>query len=268
MSNTSLLLKRLVKRGDIISIDQGVLKIIPKSGTSIPNKWWNDNREKLINEIITLTNTNAFVYQNYTTGRYSSHKAEGATLQFENILQKTPFYTIFNVYLTRSRNTTFGKKGDPLPGKQFRVGKRSLFYKFWSKSGLTPPIRMSFFHDYMGNLKSIIFTGVVSNAHPERLDCSSLIPLDITCQQIKTTLETSKKTHTRHTSTPYKQSSTHNEPTALHKDVTTKVCNHSISQQEVTTTRDTPIYSRPTIRPQDQTVDEWIADYGNHESLH
>ena len=45
-------------------------------------------------------------------------------------------YAVFNADLTRQRNTTTAKAGALLPKGQFRIGKRSHFYKFWMGTGL------------------------------------------------------------------------------------------------------------------------------------
>ena len=62
--------------------------------------------------------------------------------------------------LHRLRTTKRYAAGDPLPNNQFRIGKRHEFYKLWKRLGLKMPPRLSSFHDYMGNLKSCVLSGL------------------------------------------------------------------------------------------------------------
>lgn len=102
-------------------------------------------------------------YLSYSTGRYFNGRQAGITLSFESEASGRDYYAIFNAELDRLRVTKKHAAGDPLPDKQFRVGRRYEFFKFWKRTGLPIPSRLSSFHDYMGNLKSCTFQGLARN---------------------------------------------------------------------------------------------------------
>ena len=99
-------------------------------------------------------------YISYSAGRYHKGLNAGITLSFESERTGNFYYTIFNVELNRLRTTKRYAAGDPLPKNQFRVGKRHEFYKLWNRLGLKMPPRLSSFHDYMGNLKPCVLSGL------------------------------------------------------------------------------------------------------------
>ena len=99
-------------------------------------------------------------YISYSSGRYSNGRHSGITLAFESEETGNIYYAIFNVELHRLRTTKRYAAGDPLPKNQFRIGKRHEFYKLWKRLGLKMPPRLSSFHDYMGNLKSCVLSGL------------------------------------------------------------------------------------------------------------
>lgn len=95
-------------------------------------------------------------------------------MQFVGDQDGNNYYAIYNVSLKRSRNSKNYKAGTPLPAKQFRVSKRSGFYKFWLRTGLKFPPRLSSFHDYMGNLSRLEFTASFEPRKPNRLIAESI----------------------------------------------------------------------------------------------
>ena len=111
----------------------------------------------------------------FSTGTYGGGYP-GVTLHFSSEPMQEEYYCVFNAELTRLRNTKSGKKGAPLPGNQFRITTKYGFYKFWLKTGLAFPPRLGSFHDYMGNLSKIQFTGKLVLGKPGRLDSSSIEP--------------------------------------------------------------------------------------------
>ena len=158
MLNNSPSAQTLLARGDTLAILGGKLVITSASGKPVPKEWLEANKEKLILEVLERIRLDAFVYDSYSTGRYGKQNFCGVCLQFGSLLSNINPYVIFNAELDRVKDTSKGKKGSPLPTGQFRVGKRSSFYKFWAGLGLKTPQRLSSFHDYMGNLNNIVFT--------------------------------------------------------------------------------------------------------------
>ena len=174
----------LLSRGDIISIERGLLEVVPASGKHVPKKWLSGNRVAIVTEILRKTGQEGIVYSEYTAGRYGHKLASGVTLQFKSVLEGAEAYAIFNADLTRKRNTKHGRAGDPLPKGQFHVAKGSGFCKFWASTGL-PSRRLSSYYEHMGNLSQFFFEPQDIYASNNRLKSSQLQPLQISCVEIE-----------------------------------------------------------------------------------
>lgn len=113
------------------------------------------------------------VFESFSTGMYGRGYA-GLTIHFESASTGETYYGVFNVNLHRVRTSKHGKAGTRLPAKQFRVGKRHSFYKFWLETGLPLPSRLGSFHDYMGNLSKLQFSADLVPGKPGRIYSASL----------------------------------------------------------------------------------------------
>ena len=194
----------LLSRGDIISIERGLLEVIPASGKHVPKKWLSDNRVGIVTEILRKTRQECIVYSEYTAGRYGHKLVSGVTLQFKSVLEGAEAYAIFNADLTRKRNTKHGRAGDPLPKGQFHVAKGSGFCKFWASTGL-PSRRLSSYYEHMGNLSQFFFEPQDIYASNNRLKSSQLQPLQISCVEIEQAFNCADKAPTinrQHTDKP------------------------------------------------------------------
>lgn len=180
--NGSSLLTRLLNEGNIISITQGKLLIKASSGLEVPSSWLKQHELLLIRDICLALNITAFRYISYSTGSYGTKKSQGVTLQFNNIKTNDEAYVVYNANLKRARTGKRGKKGEPLPEKQFIVSEKSSFYKFWCSTGLPLPRSLSKFYECMGKLKPLIFTGQVD--FNNRITGKKLSLLEISYQQI------------------------------------------------------------------------------------
>lgn len=265
------LLGSLLSRRDYVAIEQGMLIIKPISGAKVPQDWLTKNQEALIVQMLQAVGIDAFRFNRHTTGLYGKNQAGGVTLHFESLLDGRELYAIFNADLTRARNTSKGKAGSLLPEGQFRVGKRSHFYKFWKTTNLAWPPRNSLFHDYMARLRSLVFIGEYVQLN--RLDAQSIKPLTITHEQLSNTLNTTKTTYKEPTN---RLQSTYNSPTrTTYKDFEQDQSQQGF--QEGQTTCDLNygnkvirkyVYKGSNIipietvnRPEEQTTDEWLADH-------
>jgi hypothetical protein len=269
------LLARLLARGDIVSVEHGKLCVQSKSGITIPNDWLSQNTDQLLREAVTQLGQVALFYESYSTGNYGEHHSGGVTLQFGNLLTGEVSYVIFNAALTRARNRKEGKAGSPLQKGQFRVGERSHFCKFWQKSGLTLPPRLSSFHDYMGKLKGLAYIGEYTI--DKRLNAASLRPLNITHERLLEAfniidLPYKCKTNSRQvpdscqTRLPDKdflQSQVHK---GLQPFPTACEHNYETSNQGDTGTRRNVIPIDTYRKPEEQTKEEWLMDYGSDDA--
>ena len=114
------------------------------------------------------------IFDGCSTGRYGIHKAGGLTLRFTHPESQSDYYVIFNVRLERQRDSKKHKAGTPYPKGQFWISKNYEFYKFWQRTGLKLPPRLSAFNDYMGNLAQLTYQA--DFARLNKLDAKTLRP--------------------------------------------------------------------------------------------
>jgi len=165
------------------------------NGNIASTDWLAENRERAIRGVLELTGEDGFIYTGYTCDRYpvkTGIRRGGVTLNFTNLVTGQEAYAIFNAILKREKTTRYGKKGDPLPTGHFRIGKGHSLYKFWRETELPTPRRLAALHDYMGNLKGLVFSCSLITDNPGkqgRIDTSQGIPpLTITAEQIQRAL--------------------------------------------------------------------------------
>lgn len=264
--------EKLIRRGDRFSINKGRLQIVPESGGVVPGDWLKKHERQITTEILEKLNMDALIYLGFDKGVFRG-RYEGIHLQFESLLKSTSHYCLFNAEVKYCRGP---KIGQLLPGKQFRVGKRSEFLKFWRRIGLEPPQRRGSFHDYMGNLKSLLFTARPSEN--EKLEKQTLGPLSISHDEVQAAfvdvppysnhteaIQVPYKTHTRK---PYNESRETQVYQELEPFQTAGNFNRGIRSYGNTVTRGNVI-PRSAVRksPEEQTVDEWLAEYEAAENL-
>lgn len=210
----------------------------------------------------------AFEYVGYSTGHYGKTRSAGITLQFVSMLSGQSVYAVFNADLTRQRNTATAKAGALLPKGQFRIGKRSHFYKFWMGTGLPFPRRLAAMHDYMGSLRSVLVTGSVTD---DRFKVGSLVPVSLTAEQFKEailpdnirTISGQAPDNCR-TSNPDKETAPALIVRGLQPIPTTCASNYGNKVIREDGYKTASITDLPTHKtPEDQSVDEWLDAYGS-----
>ncbi|WP_288078368.1 hypothetical protein [Pseudomonas sp.] len=259
---------KLLRRGDTVSIELGQLAIQPASGKPVPPEWISTNRARICRELLMSVGLDAFEYVGYSTGHYGKTRSAGITLQFVSMLSGQSVYAVFNADLTRQRNTATGKAGALLPKGQFRIGKRSHFYKFWLSAGLQIPDRLQRFYKCMGKLSTVLMAGAVSN---DRFDVQTLQPLTLSADEVIRAFSGHKEGttkaqggHKEGTRSGHKEMPTDHEPQGLQPIPTTCVSNYGnkvIREEGYKTIPYTPIDTPKP--PQDQTVDEWLEAYSS-----
>lgn len=258
---------KLLIRGDEISIELGRLIISPSSGKHVPQEWLQEHSSALLREILVTLGLDAYEYGGYSTGWYDHHKAPGVTLQLPSFVEGLDTHAIFNAKLTRDRTTKAGAKGSPLPKGHFRIGERSHLYRFWQSTGLSTPKRLSSLHDYMGNLRGILFTADKVAGRKNRLDAGSLRPLSITSAEVRKAFQpdngrttSGQATDNSRTEVPDKNSAPAQQKRGFQEKPTAGTESHGnavISTCGYTAVR-SPVHS--CKRPEEQTSEEWLAD--------
>jgi hypothetical protein len=196
-------------------------------------------------------------YDSYSTGPYGKHLKDGVTIQFIDMDTGAIYFVIWNVVLTRQRATKNHPKGSRYSGKQFSVSKKRKFFKFWHFTcGLPIPTRgLTTFHDCMGKLKDIQFEAEVKGGGQLYKDTvqpfsAHIYPIGSRQQPDKTPIKVPDK----HVVEPETETDFEDIPTTCPD-------NYVISKQvsEYTSNPISPIDE--TKRVQNQTTDEWLAEY-------
>jgi hypothetical protein len=195
-------------------------------------------------------------YIDYKTGHYGSGKYPGVSLQFICDQSGDDYYVIFNACLIRKRSVGKYKKGTPLPDKHFSVGLKSSFVAMWRSTQILLPKSLTAFHDCMGKLKSIPFKAETSKGN--RLDAASLKPMIFPDNS-----QTNPRQIPDKNLTTIPDKDTSQTPKGPQQGSISTTCpnNYVISKQvrEYTSNHITPIDE--TERIQNQTSDEWLAEY-------
>ncbi|MDG2271666.1 MAG: hypothetical protein P8L39_05150 [Halioglobus sp.] len=269
------LLRSLLDRGDAVCIENGRLRIEPVSGRPVPSDWLAENSDQLIRQASARVGLLSLIYETYSTGKYTVHSAGGVTLQLASLDAEKNWYVIFNAELVRARKSRHHKPGSRLPSRRFRVLKGSHFVKFWKKMGLKMPPRLSSFYDYMGNLKGLVLTADPAGpGTPSRLDAGSLRPLEITYQQLLDACQIVFQPDNFHTSAIHSPDNSHTEApyNELHTDQAQPDTKHILatcenncgsSKQGGADIRKGVPEVVTSVRVEDQSVEEWLMDYGN-----
>lgn len=227
----------------------------------------NEHTPEVCRAVLMAAGLDAFEYVGYKTGHYGKHKAPGLTLRFASVITGETVHAIFNVDMTRQRTTVGGKAGDPLPTGQFRVGERSHFYKFWLGTGLQVPDRMQRFHKCMGKLSGILFDGTLNN---DRFEAHTIRPVSLTAEQVRMAVLGHKEgttwaqlRHKEGTSSGHKETVEGQAMRGFEPIESACAANHESKLIRKHDNKVSPITPIPTPKPpQEQTVDEWLADYG------
>jgi hypothetical protein len=207
------------------------------------------------------------IFDGCSTGRYGMHKADGLTLRFTHPESQSDYYVIFNVRLDRQRDSKKHKAGTPYPRGQFWVSKRYEFFRFWQRTGLKVPPRLSAFNDYMGNLAQLTYQADVARLN--RLDAKTLRPYDRDepslfaerADKVQTLAE--HQTNKVQTAGPNRETAGCPEIRAFRGQLITCGEDHEKSKQGDALTRTDASNSR---RVSDQSVDEWLSDYSGHDA--
>lgn len=293
-------LNDLINRGDVISVTNGKLIIIPYSSKAVPEKWLKDNSDCLLEQICEVTQQPIYQFTQFKVGRYLS-RYDGLTMSFIDLKLREDYYTIFNVSLNRK------KKHGRLAGKLFNPPAQGLLLRFWSRSNLPKPRRPSELYKKINMMRNYHWQAEVSKKN--KLKTDSLRLANISHQQILDGISGGVSTaHERQNSgiiVSFNSGglSGQNEEASIggselpnnhiyqgvERRLPTSVNNNGYSKSRmsistspnnyVTGKQDSAVVSLPTPpaiehykrgntrRPQDQTVDEWLDDYDSAQQF-
>ena len=207
------------------------------------------------------------IFDGCSTGRYGIHKAGGLTLRFTHPESQSDYYVIFNVRLERQRDSKKHKAGTPYPKGQFWISKNYEFYKFWQRTGLKLPPRLSAFNDYMGNLAQLTYQA--DFARLNKLDAKTLRPwhpddssfVSVGADKGQTLPE--HRTDKAQTAGPNRDIAGCPDIRAFGDQLIACSEDHEKSKQGDALTRTDASNSHGVS---DQSVDEWLSEYSRHDA--
>ena len=183
-NNNITLLTKTLSRSSKLQIVNGVLEIAPlnkqhpepdKQAQTIA-EFISDNYKQLISEIAQAVSMRLLIFDYHDTTRGR------VRLYFLDMLTGELINCYCNAETHRTRNTKHGKKGEPLPPKQFNPPEHGSLMKLWVRTGLEIPKRANLF-DYMGNLSAIVLSGQINSKG--RIQANDLHPVTISDAAIR-----------------------------------------------------------------------------------
>tara|TARA_A100001035_G_scaffold258931_1_gene235991 strand:- start:25 stop:648 length:624 start_codon:yes stop_codon:yes gene_type:complete len=195
------------------------------------------------------------------------HKADGLTLRFTHPESRSDYYVIFNVRLDRQRDSKKHKAGTPYPRGQFWVSKRYEFFRFWQRTGLKVPPRLSAFNDYMGNLAQLTYQADIARLN--RLDAKTLRPfypdeqslISVGTNKVQTLAE--HQTNKAQTASPNRDIAGCPDIRAFGDQLIACSEDHEKSKQGDALTS---TVARKSHGVSNQSVDEWLSEYSRHDA--
>jgi hypothetical protein len=263
----SYISRLLIRQGEV-SIELGRLVVRQPNGEEMSHDWLKKYEAVLLREILTTLKIDSYEYRSYSTGSYDQRKFPGINLQFRSTVDEKYTYVIFNVSLTRIRSIKSGVKGSPLPKGHFHVGERSNFFKFWRSTPLAVPKSLTSFHDYMGNLKNILFAANLTEGRDDgRMDAGSIRPLSVSSELVRekflpdnSRIVTGYAPDNCRIKNPDRDSAASHALRGFQPKSTTG--DQYYGKAVIRKIDDTgPSQAPLRIRPQEQTVDEWTVDF-------
>lgn len=259
-----ILAARLVSRGDLLAIVDGELRITPFSGKPVDERWLNEHKRALVKDIVLATQHSLFEYIGHRTGVNKGYSQDRLTMQFVEVATGEQVVQHFNVSVRYARATARHAKGSRLPEGRFIPPQSGGFKKFWVGTGLEQPRKRSEFHGKLHLLKPLFFSGeklvsLKGNRFEDKsislanIDEQSIHNALIGCQQTASRLprdcqQTAKEGCQGNTAIPYSQRA-RDESNYVSEKVRLKLISTTCKEN----------VSNPV---QDQSTDEWLADYG------
>lgn len=161
--NITLIIQTL-HHSNKLQIVNGILEIEPankahpepdKQAQEI-NRFLQVNHKQLVSGIAQALSMRLLIFE------YHDTKPSRVRLYFLDTLTGELVRCFCNAQTHRTRTSKHGKKGEPLPPKQFNPPEHGALMALWVRTGLEIPKRANLF-DYMGNLSAIVLSGQISS---------------------------------------------------------------------------------------------------------
>ena len=272
------MINKLINKGDYVAIEDGLLVIKPASGKPVPDKWLKDNSNNLVNEILKLTNSAAYRFTHHTTAVEPGYSSDRLTLWFVSYTSGCEVLAHFNVDLNRKRNGAKNKAGTKLPPGEFIPRKQSKYVQWWSGLNLPKPRYPSEYHRKLHHLKALLFSGEtdLTKNHQVRFKDKNIELLNIDFDYIKlsSNIEFSRLTggelavKERLIGGEYAVKDGGEGNTATSINTGSPAISECVSESvrlknNVIRTTCSVDVKKP---PQEQSTDEWLADYNKRDT--
>jgi hypothetical protein len=187
-------LNQLLMLGFAVSIEGGRLRVVYLNGTQ--KQLSEDEALEVVKDIGKLIPDVMMTYEEYDAGNYKLKQGiyrPSLRLEFSPVANcpKDPI-CFFNVVLTRQRSKAgHYEKGDPLPKGHFTVERKQKFRAFWESCGLATNFSPTKYHERMGKLKGLIFTGIRNEKKLNKIN--DVKPMEISAERIRLLVATHKE---------------------------------------------------------------------------
>ena len=163
IDNTTLLIRTL-RHSSKLQIVNGILELEPANQANTePDKqaqkiagFLQAHHKQLVSGIAEALSMRLLIFE------YHDTKPSRVRLYFLDTLTGELVRCFCNAQTHRTRTSKHGKKGEPLPPKQFNPPEHGALMALWVRTGLEIPKRANLF-DYMGNLSAIVLSGQINN---------------------------------------------------------------------------------------------------------
>ncbi|MDO3387954.1 hypothetical protein QWI17_19070 [Gilvimarinus sp. SDUM040013] len=267
MATNTHIVRKLLEKGRRISVGNGGVTLTPLPTEEKQKIWLRENSDLIVSELGRLLGRQPLKYLDFSTGIFYGGRAPGVNFQLLDLLSFESRHVIFNVNLKRKNTSKNAPAGALYDGNKFWVGRLSQFYRFWQSAGLPEPKRDSLYHKSMFRLKSLYFEGEVLKR--EKLDNKSFRVLNIEPEEVEEAVlgSTVREFTGNNTDTIQKLSQKLPIPQSQVRQgmqsVTTEGENNRGKRLQGSEVQGESDAQAETKRIQEQSVDEWLADYNS-----
>ncbi len=271
-------LKKVLRLGHRVSIEDGSLKIESASGQPVPCDWMKRYRDDLAHQISVLAGLPLLRYVDYDVGLVPGHSNDWLKLQFIDLGSGDCVYVLYNCIARYSRTAKKYKKGDRLPGKRFILKPGHKFACLWRSMRLGEPRKGCEYHSVISRLRDrYVVADLVQGSKSRQIRDKRFQLANISCEELLLGVEIGNKPN--HDTdrgqyaakfTPSDRQSNASDPRqeVVSSPVTTRLSADSgcVSDE----LRRKSIEEENTVErlaPELQSVDEWLRDYSQGWSI-
>ena len=250
--------------GHRVAIVTGRVEIRDMAGTLVTGCYSQAQIEQIVGAIAAELEYRLYIYQGFSAGKYKGGRYPGVALHYKDALSGNLAYIFFNAELAYSRSTSTRKRGTPLPGKRFAVGKNHALIQFWKRLALPLPGKLSELYKCMGKLGAVVVTAEYKSG---KLSKGTVSPANVHPQPYQASPSDSRSTMARQErDKPATEVCDKESPETLATADSQPDSSAGLENRVKQGNQGAALLS--TVRPEDQSTEEWLADYIAAEKIY